>query len=65
MGMADGDVQNLGRFRPHYIPRYHARMTRPDFAAGTWGDFDIWTQPTFLNPESRRVVFDDSGNRID
>jgi hypothetical protein len=29
LGMADGDVQNLGRFHPHHIARYHARMTRP------------------------------------
>jgi hypothetical protein len=64
LGMADGDVQNLGRFHPRYIARYHALMTRPDSAEGTWGDFGIWTQPTFLNPASRRVVFDDSGNRI-
>ena len=57
---ADGDVQNLGRFHPHHIARYHALMSRPDSAQGTWGDFGIWTQPTFLNRESRRVVFDDS-----
>ena len=64
MGMADGDVQNLGRFHPHHFARYHARMTRPDSAEGTWDDLGIWTQPTFLNPASRRVVFDDSGNRL-
>ena len=64
MGMADGDVQSLGRFHPHRIAHYYALMTRSDLAGGTWNDFGIWTQPTLLNPESRRVVFDDSGNRI-
>jgi hypothetical protein len=61
MGMADGDVQSLGRYHPHRIAHYYTRMTRPDWAGGTWDDFGIWTQPTFLNPESRRVMFDDRG----
>jgi hypothetical protein len=64
LGMADGDSKNLGRFHPHHIAQYYARMTRPNLSGRTWTNFGIWTQPTFLNPASRRVVFDDSGNRI-
>jgi hypothetical protein len=64
LGTADGDVQNLGRFHPHHIARYHALMTRPDSATAPWNDFGIWTQPTFLNRASRRLVFDERGNRI-
>ena len=34
MGMADGDVQSLGRFHPHRIAHYYALMTRSDLAGG-------------------------------
>jgi hypothetical protein len=63
LGMADGDVQNLGRFRPQHIARYHALMTSPIRPPDLGTTLASGPNP-FLNRVPRRVVFDDSGNRL-
>jgi hypothetical protein len=61
VGMKNGDTKNLGRFHPRLMVQYFAMLSaRRD---GRWEDFGIWTQSSSFNRLSKRVLFDEAGNR--